>query len=60
MASDSTLGISVLLLCHAVSLWCWLGCLSQFSISREVSGFIGYLRLKIPCVLPIRAENRLA
>lgn len=59
MVADSTLGIALLLLCHAISLWCWLVCLSQFKISGEECAFIEYLELKIPSASPIRAENRL-
>lgn len=35
MVADSTLGAEVLLLCHAILLWCWLVCLSQFKTSGE-------------------------
>ncbi len=59
MVADSTLGVAVLLLCHAILLWCWLVCLSQFKISGEGSAFIEYLELKIPPASPIRAEKRL-
>lgn len=59
MVSDSTLGVAVLLLCHAILLWCWLVCLSQFKTSGEVSAFIEYLELKIPFASPITARNRL-
>lgn len=59
MVADSTLGVAVLLLCHAILPCCWLVCLSQFKTSREVSAFIEYLELKIPSASPIRAGYRL-